>query len=95
MDRSSEHKPAVLMLRNQPDLEDLRPQLARHEQPLPLGIVGDSIQHCAGFQLIDRTQQTWEVDPADYFAVLRRYSGDSVRLPDVSEEFSLDKLQFI
>ena len=81
--------------RDQFDLEYAGPQFTGHEQTFAICVVGDSVQHGARRDVIDRAQKTLEVDPADYFAALGRDACDPIGLPYVRENLSLDKLQFV
>src|SRR5260370_38946607 len=78
--------------RNQPDLEDAWPQFAGNKQALVVWIVSDSVQHCPRFQAIDRTQKTFEINPPHHPAALRGDPGNSIRLPHIGENLSLDEL---
>jgi len=53
------------------DLEDSRPLLAGHKQPVMLGVVGDSVQDGLGIDLLIVGQDAGQVDPGDDVPVLR------------------------
>ena len=80
------------MLRNESDIEDARPQFASDKQPLSIRIVGDSVQHGARFEVIDRAQKALQINPADHLTALRRDPGDSISLPHVGENLSIYEL---
>ena len=52
--------------RNQPNLEDIRPEFAGDEEPLVVGIVGNAVQDCTGTTLIHGAEQAGKVDPAEH-----------------------------
>lgn len=72
-----------------------RPVLSSNKQAIILGAVCNAIQHRFVTDPLVSRQQTREIDPCDYMPVLRRYTCDSIRVPDICEDISLDVFELI
>ena len=87
---------ATSMRLDQPDLEQLGPELARHEQALAGRVVGDAVEHVGvvGDEVLLR-QQALQVDPADDLARLRVDACDAIRLPEVGVDLAFHPLELV
>jgi len=77
------------------DLKELRPVLARHEEPVLYVVVGNTVEHIHGLQPILRAQEPSEVEPAHDLPGFRRDHRYAIRRPDVRVDRALDILQFV
>src|SRR4030095_901974 len=75
----------------QPDLEQLRPELAGDEQPIALRIVGDAVEHAVG-RTFAGCEQPAQVDVPQDTAGRWRYARDVIGGPDVGEHLTFDVL---
>src|SRR5262245_20154938 len=67
------------------DLEQFRPVLARHEEPIARRVVRNAVQH-VGATAIGRREKPGEIDPAGHLAGCGIDAADAVSLPDVRQQ---------
>src|ERR1035438_4571804 len=83
------------LLRNQPDLEQLRPQLPSEKKAIAQDIVGDAVQDVHLLGSIRGAQQPGKIDPPQNLSVDRRKSDDPIALPHIGINFAAHVFQFI
>src|ERR1700687_5192646 len=76
-------------------LEELRPQLAGHKQPILHAIIGNPVQHGLGVESVHGRHQTSQIDPASNASRLWRNSSDSIRVPDVCVNLTTNVLELV
>src|SRR5581483_12085909 len=76
------------------DLEDLRPQLTGHEEPIAGGVVGDAVENIR-LRGLARRQQATKVDVGLDGAGRRIDPRDEVGLPYVGEHLALHELELV
>src|SRR5579863_7608442 len=86
---------SLRILRYNPNLKNPGPQFSRHKQSPAFPVIRDAVQNCFRLALIERTQQSRKVDPPQNLSRPRRDPRNPIAMPDVGENFSLNKLQFI
>jgi len=75
-------------------LEDAGPELAGHEQPLGLAVIGYPVEDIY-WALMERGGDAREVNPAQYLTRGGGNPGNSVSHPNVRKDLSLNILQLV
>ena len=78
------------------NLEDRRPLLPSHKNPITPRIVRDPIQHRLRIHHLVRRKQTRKVDPRDHVPIVRRNPRNPVGMPhNICPYFPMHELQLI
>ena len=85
----------VCFSRNHRNFVQLRPQLSRNENPFPNRVISDAVQNGLGILRLHFQSQLVQVEPARHLPCAKRYSGDSVGMPDISKYLPGYVLQFV
>jgi len=81
--------------RNESDLKDARPQFASNKEALSICIVSYSIYHGSRFKAIGRAHKELEINPADHSTALRRDARNSIGLPHIGKNLTINEFKFV
>ena len=81
--------------RGQRDLEQPRPQLAGHEQPVPFGVPGDAVEHLDLLPAEPAGGQAAQVDPAFDLFPVGPDDRDSIGSKNIGQDPPPDAFQLV
>src|ERR1044072_6693650 len=77
------------------DFKKSRPKFSGHEQSIPCRIERDAVQPGSGTLHAAGGQQATQIDPSRNTAGLCIYCRNTIVVPDVSVDFTVDVLEFV
>ena len=94
-DSVEEDAPGSTCFGDELNFEEIWPELPCHKESFLTGIVGNAVQNGVGGAAIQGAQDAREINPGGDLAGSRRDTRDPIGLPDIGENFSSDKFEFV